>query len=82
MNRYKARRLELDLRQDEVARATGLHPTQVSHYEAGEREPSVGNLIKLARALNCSADYLLGLSDNPGAIFVGIERVFKHAKSA
>lgn len=35
------------------------------HYEAGTQKPSFEVLIKLCQYFNVSADYLLGLSDNP-----------------
>src|SRR6478752_5570484 len=33
--------------------------TTIAHYEAGRREPSLENLRRLVRALDCGADYLL-----------------------
>ena len=47
--------------QAELAKAAGLQPAAVSHFETGHRLPSAANLRKLCRALDCSADYLLGL---------------------
>lgn len=36
----------------------------ISAYESGKALPSVETLIKLAKYLNTSTDYLLGLTDN------------------
>ena len=35
-------------------------PAAISHFETGERRPSLENLLKLADALAVSVDYLLG----------------------
>ena len=51
--------------QVELARATGLPPPSIAHFEGGSRKPSFDSLGKLATALNVSADYLLGLVDSP-----------------
>jgi len=48
------------LSQSDVARMTGLMPAAISHFETGERRPSLENLQKLADALAVSVDYLLG----------------------
>ena len=34
-------------------------------YEYGDREPNFDKVIKLCNYFNVSADYLLGLSDDP-----------------
>ncbi len=35
------------------------------YYEGGNHEPSYDRLVTLAKYLNVSADYLLGLKDEP-----------------
>ena len=47
--------------------ATDLNTTQntISRYETGEREPGIGELIKLADYFHVSVDYLIGRTDNP-----------------
>ena len=47
--------------QDELGKRTGLKAAAISHFESGRRTPCMGNLIRLCRALNVSADHLLGL---------------------
>jgi transcriptional regulator with XRE-family HTH domain len=53
------------LTQVEVQQRSGIAPTALSHMEHGHREPSLANLRALAQALDVSADYLLGLQDQP-----------------
>jgi len=45
-----------------LARLTKLQPSAVSHFETDRREPNIENLRRLCRALNCTSDYLIGLS--------------------
>ena len=51
--------------QTELAERSGLSQNAISNYERGDREPGSTALAALARALECSADYLLGLTDDP-----------------
>ena len=51
--------------QVDMARAAGLPPSSIAHFEAGGRKPSFDNLRKLANALNVTTDYLLGRVDAP-----------------
>ncbi len=51
--------------QVELAKATGLPPSSIAHFEGGGRKPSFDNLRKLANALNVTTDYLLGRVDEP-----------------
>lgn len=43
----------------------GIQQSQITKYERNEEEPSPDTIVKLARKLNTTADYLLGLSTNP-----------------
>ena len=52
--------------QIELAKATGLPPSSIAHFEGGGRKPSFDSLRKLANALNVTTDYLLGRVDEPG----------------
>lgn len=49
------------LSQKELATLVGMEPSMISHFEGGKREPSLENFIRIAKALNVSADMLLGL---------------------
>jgi transcriptional regulator with XRE-family HTH domain len=51
--------------QSQLAKMIGGNQGQVKDYEQGKRGLNTETLTKIARALNCSADYLLGLSDSP-----------------
>lgn len=63
--RIRMRRAELGISQLALAFAVGTSPTQISRYERGENDPTGTVLIALSKALNTSADYLLGLVDDP-----------------
>lgn len=46
--------------QAELGRKAGIGAASVSHFETGQRVPSLESLIKLADALEVSVDSLLG----------------------
>ena len=52
-------RAAANMSQAELARASSHNPAAISHYERGERRPSLRNLRRLVQALGCGADYLL-----------------------
>lgn len=58
--RLKSIRDDRELSQSELARLTGMQPSAIAHFEAERRKPSFDNVRALAKALNVSADYLLG----------------------
>jgi transcriptional regulator with XRE-family HTH domain len=60
-------RLHRGLSQAELAAKSGLSQTQVSYFEAGERLPSLEQLLGIARALDLSIQKLIGGSDRPGS---------------
>jgi transcriptional regulator with XRE-family HTH domain len=43
---------------------TGI--TTLNRIENAHNSPSIEKLVALAQELGCGADYLLGLSDDPG----------------
>lgn len=47
-----------------VAIAVGVSQELISMYENGNTQPSIDILIKLAKYLETSTDYLLGLTNN------------------
>jgi transcriptional regulator with XRE-family HTH domain len=61
--RIKRRRQFLDLSQEALAERSGMHRTQFSVYENGQRMPLASSLIKLAAGLEISV----------GQLVVGIE---------
>ena len=60
-----ARDILRGMSQAELAKAAGLPPSSIAHFEGGTRKPSFDNLRKLATALNVTTDYLLGRVDDP-----------------
>jgi transcriptional regulator with XRE-family HTH domain len=61
--RIRERRKTLGLSQEELAALVDTNQTQISRYEVGENDPTGETLAGLARALQTTTDYLLGLSD-------------------
>ena len=49
--------------QANLAKEAKMSEQTISYYANGERQPNTDVLIKLSKALNVSADYLLGLQD-------------------
>ena len=52
-----------ELSQSDLARRAGMQPSAVAHFEADRRKPSFDNVRALAKALEVSADYLLGTTE-------------------
>ena len=52
--------------QEEFAHVGGLHRTYIGQVERGEKNISLGNLVKLARALGLSLPELLGTIEDRG----------------
>jgi transcriptional regulator with XRE-family HTH domain len=46
--------------QAQLGRRAGIAPAAISHFETGQRVPSLESLVKLADALSCSVDVLVG----------------------
>ncbi|MCD8015919.1 MAG: helix-turn-helix domain-containing protein [Lachnospiraceae bacterium] len=62
-DKLKNLRLQQNLTQKQIADRIGVAVSSISEYESGVRYPSYDSLVKLARIYHCSADYLLGLSN-------------------
>lgn len=63
MSRIRDLREDRDLRQIDVAKATGIDQKTLSNYETGKTNPDSFAIVALARFFNVSTDYLLGESD-------------------
>lgn len=63
MNRIRDLREDRDLRQIDVAEATGIDQKTLSNYETGKTNPDSTAIIKLAQFFSVSTDYLLGLEN-------------------
>ena len=74
MNRIRDLREDRDLRQIDVAAATGIDQRTLSNYETGKTNPDSYAIIKLANFFKVSCDYLLGVTDMN---FRGVESITK-----
>lgn len=63
--KLKKLRKDNKLTQKETAQELNITERNYQHYEAGTQKPSFDGLINLCTFFNVSADYLLGLTDNP-----------------
>lgn len=61
MNRIRDLREDMDLRQSDVANATGIDQKTISNYETGKTNPDSFAIIKLAEFFGVSTDYILGV---------------------
>lgn len=57
----RALREAAGISQQQLATKTGMTQGYISQIETGSRQPSIGNLRLLARALGCKQGKLLGL---------------------
>lgn len=63
--RIKDLREDRDLKQRELAAYLNCSQQVYSNYELGQRDIPTDILIRLSLLYDVSADYILGLSDNP-----------------
>ena len=59
--RLKELRLEKGLGQVALAKELGVAKSVISLWENGQCEPTLGNLIRLAKYFDVSIDYLAGM---------------------
>lgn len=64
-DRLKQLRLATGYTQEEVAKLIDGTPKQYSSWETGKVDPTAHFLYQLARLFKVTADYLIGLSDDP-----------------
>ncbi len=62
-NILKKLREEHGLKQQEVADFLEMSRTGYTHYELGHSQPSIEQIIKLAKFYKVTTDYLLNVSD-------------------
>ncbi len=63
--RLRDMREDHDLTQTQVAEFLGMKQPQYYRYETGMRDLPTDVLIRLAKLYRTSADYLLGITNNP-----------------
>lgn len=78
--RLKAAREAKKMSQAGLAKASGLQPSHVSHFETGRRAPSAENLRGLADALGVTTDYLLGRQTRQGIAGPRLDQVVTSAE--
>ena len=76
MNRISDLREDRDLRQSDLAKATGIDQRTISNYETGKTAPDAYALIKLADFFQVSLDYLVGRIDD--SIQQGKKRIIRY----
>ena len=57
----KNARRQKGLKQKELAKLLSVSSKTISNYESGSRDPDVKMLIKMARVLDVTIDYLVGI---------------------
>ncbi len=63
--RLKELRKAKGISQLKLALDLNTNQNTISRYENGQREPGIGELIKIADYFNVSVDYLLERTNNP-----------------
>lgn len=61
--RLKSAMFERGVSSKQLAEKSGLHENMIGHYVRGTYAPKLGNLELLCDALNVSADWLMGRTD-------------------
>jgi len=65
MKNLKIRRKEMGYTCESLGKLINVQKSAVSKYERGVIQPSKDILLKLAKVLDCSIDYLFGLLNDP-----------------
>ena len=60
----KELRLQKNMSQMELAKATGISQSAIAKWELEKTEPTASAIISLAKYFDESCDYLLGLADD------------------
>lgn len=64
-NHLRLIRKSKNLTQKQVASSINITERNYQRYESGDQKPAFEIIISLCKVLDVSADYLLGLSDDP-----------------
>ena len=60
-SRIRRRRLYMKYSQEQLAEKLGISVSFLGHIERGTRKMSLDSLYRIARTLECSSDFLLGM---------------------
>lgn len=63
--RMAQRRKQLHLSQEELAFRLSTNQKQISRWETGVNDPTIGTLLQIASALDTTPTWLLGYTDDP-----------------
>ncbi len=58
--RVRKMRTKKGMSQVNLSELSHIHEIGISRIECGKQQPTVETVVRLADALNCSVDYLLG----------------------
>lgn len=72
-------RINSELTRSQVSQRIGVSESIIGLYESGNRQPSLENLVKLAKLYNVSIDYLLGneINNNESLSLSGLGNIPK-----
>lgn len=79
-HRLKKKMQEKGLSQRKLSLMTGITEAAISKYVSGARTPHIEIVGKLAKALDTTSDYLLGIDENNGH-YAAIKKVIDENKS-
>lgn len=68
-DRMQELRIDRGLLQKDLADLLHVSIATISHYELNVHLPDAESLVKIAKCLNASTDYLLGITDEPTPIY-------------
>lgn len=74
MIKIKELRLGKGFTQADLAKLLGVNQTAVGKYERGELEPNIHVLIKLSQIFETTVDYIIGNTDDYGAVNINGKR--------
>ena len=66
----KAERARNGLSAELVAERIGVHKNTLLRWEADEAEPLASALLRLAHLYGCTAEYLMGFTDDPHGVAI------------
>lgn len=61
----RAKREDMDIRQEDLGKMTDMTQRKVSRLERGDTQPTIEEIKRICIFFNLSADYMLGLINEP-----------------